>query len=479
MICDLLNEIGFAIDSWGKNPKVGTASVFDTINLVIKKGGIPIPAHIDGSDQAVMKLHKINSGAMKNILQHKQLSAVEIVKPSKFMNKDRILKKPIKEWITLLRKKKGLSSFAYFQGSDAHDLPTINKRFTYVKMTTPSFSGLETAIKMPASRVRISDFHTQKTEGLFIHSIEIKNKFFGNKVLRFNRHLNCITGKKDAGKSFIFHLMQEATNPEFPKTKGKIVLYIEKIINSKSLYYAFYKDEKQEGVKLYEIDSKTRSAKEIDFKQANKLQLKPQYYNSSKIEELISSKKKINAFLVKHFGKPTKANIQHFNKMFSIPNFLDKKGKQLLCVKAEKGNYKISMNLQWRGKKEKMKDFFTLSYSLRRTAILCMIIITSDFGPAIIDAPETNFDNEDITMFLVPIIRHYKDFQQVILFTNNPMLSINTDPDNYMLLNIQGTKLKNISSGFAIDHKKQKSQILNIMEGGLKSFDDRKERYGV
>ena len=34
MICDLLNEAGFEIDGWGKNPEVGTVSVFNTINLI-------------------------------------------------------------------------------------------------------------------------------------------------------------------------------------------------------------------------------------------------------------------------------------------------------------------------------------------------------------------------------------------------------------------------------------------------------------
>jgi len=215
MICDLLNEVGFAVDDWGKNPKVGTTSPYSTIDLIIKKGGIPILAHIDGSDQSILKLYKINSGAMKNVLCQERLSAVEIVKPSRFTRKNVKLKKPLKEWIDTLRLKKGLLPFAYFQGSDAHDLPTIAKRHTYIKMTEPTFSGFSTAIKMPSSRVRISDVHTQEFEGLYIHSAVINNSFFGKRMLRFNRHMNCITGKKGAGKSYIFHLMQAAVNPDF------------------------------------------------------------------------------------------------------------------------------------------------------------------------------------------------------------------------------------------------------------------------
>ncbi|UCH97095.1 MAG: hypothetical protein JSV88_09655 [Candidatus Aminicenantes bacterium] len=56
IICDLLNDVGFDIKEWGKNPKLGKASIYNTIELIAAKGGIPIIAHADGSDQAILKL---------------------------------------------------------------------------------------------------------------------------------------------------------------------------------------------------------------------------------------------------------------------------------------------------------------------------------------------------------------------------------------------------------------------------------------
>ena len=477
MICDLLNEVGFAIDDWGKNPKVGTASTFDTINLIVKKGGVPILAHIDGSDQAILRLYKINSGAMKNVFRNKHLSAVEIVKPSRFTKKDKKLKKTLEDWIAILRHKEKLSPIAYFQGSDAHDIPTIAKRYTYIKMTEPSFSGFRTAIKMPSSRVRISDAYTPLVEGLYIHSAEINNSFFGKQILRFNRHMNCVAGKIGAGKSYIFQLMQAAVNSDFPFSQGKITLFVEKVIDKTSQYYAFSRDKKQDDVKLYVLNHKVLSFNEINVEQAKDLLIKPKFYNAEKIEDLISSQERLNSFLIKYFGEPTVDNICHFNEMFSIRGFLKEHKEQLLSVKSDRVGYKLSANIQWRTGKSKMMDFFKLSNSLRRTALMCMIIIMSDFGPVIIDAPETHFDNEDIVNFLVPIIKMYKDFQQVILFTNNPLLAVNTDPDNYILLETKGTKFKNIISGFAIDDKQRKPLLLNIMEGNLDSFRKRDERY--
>jgi histidinol phosphatase-like PHP family hydrolase len=472
IICDLLTEVGFDIEEWGKNPKVGTASVFDTIDIIYSKGGIPILAHIDGSDKAILNLHKINSGAMKNVLKHKSLSAVEIVKPTTFTKNDKKLKKPLKEWIASLRSEESLSPFAYFQGSDAHDLKSIAKRHTFIKMTEPSFSGLQTAIKIPSSRVRISEFHIPKVEGLFIHSVEINNPLLGKRYFRFNRHLNCITGKKGTGKTFIFDLMQSTVTQKLFEVKGTITLFLEKVKNSGSSYYAFSKCNDQSTIQIFSFDPETTSIKEIDKETCSDLNIMPIFYNSRTIEELISSQENLNNFLIKHFGRTSKETISNFNEMFLISQFLEKNESLLLIQKNQTG-FKLLVNIQWRTGKVKMKDFFTLSHSIRRTVIMCIIIVASNLGTAIIDAPETHFDNEDIVNYLVPIIKKFKDFQQVILFTNNPIFAINTDPENYILLD----SIKTAISGFSIDDEMHRSSLLNILEGSYKSFQKRAERY--
>jgi len=228
---------------------------------------------------------------------------------------------------------------------------------------------------------------------------------------------------------------------------------------------------------LYALDPNASSVKEIDLEEAKDIHIKPKFYNDEKIEQLISSKVHLNAFLVKYFGEPKAANVRHFNETFSIPGFLKEDNEQLLSLELIQAGYKLLVNIQWNRGKSKMRDFFTLSSSLRRTALMSMIIMLGDFGPAIIDSPEIHFDNEDIANYFVPLIKRFKDFQQVILFTNNPLLAVNTDPDNYILLETKGIKFKNIISGFAIDDKQRKQQLLNLMEGSSASFQKRMVRY--
>jgi len=475
IICDLLNEAGFSIEDFGKNPEVGTASVFDTIELIINKGGIPIPAHIDGSDQSMLRLYKINSGAMGNLLANPHLKAVEVVKPSKFMRKDRKLKQPLYNWIDDLRKKRGLFSLAFFQGSDAHDTKSVAKRHTFVKMIEPSFSGLSTAIKMPSSRIRISDFNTINPQGLFIWGLYSEGGFRSKETIRFNRHLNCVSGKKETGKTTLFHTMQSAIHHSFKESSNrfkKVILFVEKIENDISTYYAFLREKSH--IKLFNVDPVKHLVNELDMENADDLQIKPKFYHAEKIRKIASDELLFQAFLIKHFGKPSKTNIRKFNKQFAIPHFLEKDLEQLFSLTETKGKYHMAANINFRKGKKKMIPFFDLTMSLRKCFIVCMVIIMNRFGPAIIDAPENDFDNSDITDYMVPVIKKYKDSQQVIIFSNNSILAVNADTDNFILLEPKG-----LYSGLGIDSRKNLPQLMNILEGGQRSFYKRNLSYDV
>ncbi len=141
------------------------------------------------------------------------------------------------------------------------------------------------------------------------------------------------------------------------------------------------------------------------------------------------------------------------------------------------------MNLQWRVDSPQWSKFSSLGLSQRRAAILCMIIRKEEFGPVIIDEPEQEFDNEDMARYLVPMILEYKEKRQILLFTNHPLLAVNTDPDNYLLMSLQPKKQGaapqvTIDSGFAIDAEpEQKDLLLKVLEGDLDAIRKRLSRY--
>ena len=189
---------------------------------------------------------------------------------------------------------------------------------------------------------------------------------------------------------------------------------------------------------------------------------------------------KLNEFLIKHFGEATAKNAENFNKIFAIPGFLESQSEQLMRLEIKNNMYELSLNMDYGLglKNVKFVDFFKLNNSLKRCVMMAVLIIGEQFGPVTIDAPEDYLDNYDISQFLVPIIKKYKDFQQVNLFSSNPVLSVNSDPENYIILEMETNKIKTVHSGFAIDDYEKRNLAIDIFEGGFKSFKRRKDRYG-
>ena len=290
-------------------------------------------------------------------------------------------------------------------------------------------------------------------------------------------YFRCLTAFFFAGKTALFKLLQAAVRGQTPLVDGRVAVIVEKMVDGRRRLYAFYHDKNQRQPGFFEIDPETEQVQARQFSEAKQLEVIPKYYKPDRIDQIIQSKVELHKLIEKYFGVPSDQCIQRFNDIFAVSRFLEQQAEPLLELAVHDGGYQLFMNTRWGRGKKRMRDIFTLSHSMRKTAMMCMIIIMSDFGPCIIDAPETDFDNTDINNFLVPVIKLAKDSQQIILFTNNPIFSVNADPDNYILLNSSGTKLKSINQGLAIDDKELRSTLLEILEGGVKSFQDRADRY--
>lgn len=486
IICDLLNEMGFEVEAWGTN-KAGKISVYNTIQLIAQKGGIPIIAHADAHSKALFRLYKMKSAAMRDVLTNKNLSGIEIKKYSYYFKRNADIDGILNTWIRSLRMSQGLSSLAYFQGSDAHSPEPIGEpnKYTFVKMTEPSFPGLNAAVQMPAARVMLYDDlqklqKQEKKSGWYIYGLEIDHPYFKKRTVRFNRFLNCVVGKLESGKTTLFQLMQQQVAPDERnrEIQGNIRIFIEKIVNAQSYYYVMGKDSQSQY--LYSIDRKENSARELDWQQVKDLKIMPRFYEPDKVNQLIASEEAFSGFIEKRFGPPNEENIKKFNDMFAVSLFVEEDKQQLLYAEAGRHYYKLYLNEQWNRGKEKRTEFSGLDNSLRRVILISVIIISGTTGPLIIDAPEDHFNNQDIIDYLVPIIKNYKERRQMILFTNHPLLAVNTDPENYILLEQKkwrGQKVGRIEPGFSIDKEEQKEALINLMEGSIGAFNKRKIRY--
>ncbi|MEM9460561.1 MAG: hypothetical protein AAGF11_40710 [Myxococcota bacterium] len=481
LICDLLTEVGLAVDDFGKNPKVGHASVRHTLELIQAKGGIPIIAHIDGSDQSLLKLHDIKSGAMKNVLSHSYLRAIEMVDPARLSCSHRGLRgQSLGDWIASVRRKAGLGPIAFFQGSDAHDLRTIGKRFTYLKMSAPSFSGLRNAILSPSSRVRVAELHTPPRDGLYVYGVEVRNDVLGTRRLRFNRHLNAVVGRRDCGKSLLLSLMNKAVDDR-SELRGSVKLFMERHEQGRSGLYCY--TNARGKIRLHALradDGGSWSAESIPDDHPEYTTLRPKFYDAERMEQIIGSSQTLEQYLVRRLGKPSKKKVKQLAESFEIPTFLTPEPCPLLSLGTTKhGRYTLGLNTNWRRGRPKFTSFDYLSKSRRRLVVLSLVMLSSRPGPLIVDEPDRHFDNEDIAEFLVPLVKHMKNFRQIIFATNSSNLTINSDPENYVVLEADRGKVKKMQAGFALDDEKQRDALITIMEGTLKSFVKRGLQYGT
>lgn len=549
-ICDLLTEVGIPPEQWGENRAVGTMSPYDTVELINHKGGLAIPAHIDGADQGLLGLYNLDSGALKRTVANPHLRAVEVVNSARFIEADPKdpAGKPVeslKVQIEEARRDAGLPSLAYTQGSDAHDLKDIGKRFTFLKMTAPSYQGLETALTMASSRVRIADSR-KDWNGLYIHGMSFQDEpNLGGQTLRFNRNLNCIVGKIGVGKTSLFNLMMAAADLEEAgraanACRGSVSLFVDQIKKHKTDWsgtgtneperYVYRRSMKEDWASLEALDLEGNpTGQRIDLAGARKDFLLPKFYDAEKMRSIVSdeqaSTETFQGFLYKYFGKPDDPAaavkiVEEFNELFFLPSFLDGEQRsqvvdrikalkkdavknkaaidrdiaklennQLLTLSLDPrtaGSYRLQMNIRWRADCEQV-DFFRLSPSQRKTAVVCMLLLKGE-SPVIIDAPEDEFDNDDMVKYLVPVILEGKDTRQILLFTNHPILAVNTDPDNYVLIPRDAGK-NAIVSGFAVDTKVEtddegnvlkgdrKTMLLEVLEGDIRAFRKRASRY--
>lgn len=111
------------------------------------------------------------------------------------------------------------ASWSRVVGSDAHTPNEIGRRFTWIKMGTPTIEGLKLALLDNALSVKRFDSVPDETDpnthaDFIIQSIEIdKSKYCGNghpKNMSFSPWLNCLIGGRGSGKSTIVEFLRLA-----------------------------------------------------------------------------------------------------------------------------------------------------------------------------------------------------------------------------------------------------------------------------
>ncbi len=159
-----------------------------------------------------------------------------------------------------------------------------------------------------------------------------------------------------------------------------------------------------------------------------------------------------------------------------------------------------------------LKDWYLFSYSIdqdgddlskmspgKKSLVLLKLLIKLDTSkcPILLDQPEDDLDNRSIYNDLVKFIRERKIERQIIIVTHNPNLVVSADCEEIIVANQQGEQSKNeqykieyisgsLEESFIDDSKQEilykqgiREHVCDILEGGKKAFEKRRQRYSI
>lgn len=199
-----------------KNAEIRTAKSFlDVARIARAHDAITIAAHVDTATTGLIG-RSLGGLELKNALLCSDLSAFEWVGAG--AGTDVLQEKLEKGWKHLTDPgpsfKRAGGPLPILSSSDAHALDEIGRRYTWIKMSQPSFEGLQLALDTRESVLRCED----QPESPNVHasdvieSISVKNtRFMGNGTpleVRFNPWLNTLIGGRGTGKSSLVEFMR-------------------------------------------------------------------------------------------------------------------------------------------------------------------------------------------------------------------------------------------------------------------------------
>ena len=125
------------------------------------------------------------------------------------------------------------------------------------------------------------------------------------------------------------------------------------------------------------------------------------------------------------------------------------------------------------------KDLEQLSPGERGGLLLVFYFLLDKSNiPLIIDQPEDNLDNHSVATILVPFIKAAKKKRQIIMVTHNPNLAVVANAEQIIYVNLDKAKNNTFSveSG-SIEDEKINRRIVEVLEGDMPAFNNRKEKY--
>jgi len=139
----------------------------------------------------------------------------------------------------------------------------------------------------------------------------------------------------------------------------------------------------------------------------------------------------------------------------------------------------IELNTSPEGEDAVWQKLDDLSTGQKATAVLLLLLLDSD-APLVVDQPEDDLDNRFITESIVPKMREEKRRRQFVFATHNANIPVLGDAELIVGLAARsdgngGLTAKHMG---AIDSRGVRELVEEVLEGGRRAFELRRQKYG-
>lgn len=116
----------------------------------------------------------------------------------------------------------------------------------------------------------------------------------------------------------------------------------------------------------------------------------------------------------------------------------------------------------------------------QRGALLLIfyLLVDTDPTPLILDQPEENLDNQTVYSLLVPIIQRAKERRQIVMVTHNANLAVCCDAEQ--IIHAEFDRSDQFALAYAsgaIESSELNRLVLDVLEGTIPAFDNRRDKY--
>ncbi len=183
------------IDSgFGDDKSTSTTTGFvETAKIITARGGIAIPAHIDGKQGLLEDVTSLTPELGKSL---EVVFAAEFCDLHKFDNAEQSLKK-------------ATDRLARIAGSDAHKPEEIGRHSSWLKMSRPSIEGVKLALMDHEYCVKNQSENPNLLPDVFLSKLTIKDMRHCGRisdqpfVMQMHPHFNAVIGGRGTGKSTV------------------------------------------------------------------------------------------------------------------------------------------------------------------------------------------------------------------------------------------------------------------------------------